>query len=33
MPFNHLDKDVEVAITGKAFRYIVDRREEEPYLF
>ncbi len=33
IPFNFEDKNVEVAVTGKAFRHIVDKREDEPFLF
>lgn len=33
LPWNYLDANIEVAITGKAFNYLNLSKEQEPYLF
>ena len=33
MPWHYLDADVEVALTGPAFRLINEQKEKDPYTY
>lgn len=33
MPWHYLDNDVEVALTGPAFRFIRNNKEKDPYTY
>ena len=32
LPWNYLDRNVEVAVTGKAFRHIIENKMNNPYV-
>ena len=33
IPWNYQDADIGIGITGKAFKILADRREQNPYVF